>query len=260
MGTNAKEAGEHRKILESDLLLRGGIRLVIAGRTNAGKSSLFNRLAGQERVLVSHEHGTTRDVVSERIVLEGTTVILFDTAGFRTGADGIVAEAVERSERAIRDADIVIFVMDGSSPAGREDEVLIDFLRKGGKRFITAVNKIDLPRRLEAGPFEGNAGLTEISAKDGWNIEGVTGLVRKELALPESEGKSAFCATERTVKLFQRLERSFGVIAERLKARTAYDSVVLEIRGAMEALDEASGFSADPDILDRIFSRFCVGK
>ena len=82
----------------------------------------------------------------------------------------------------------------------------------------------------------------------------------KEIALPQNEGKSTFCATERTVRLFQRLERFFGAIAEKLRTGAPYDSVVLEVRGAMEVLAEGAGCSADPDILERIFRRFCVGK
>lgn len=260
IATALEEARGHRKGLEADLLLRNGIRVVLAGRTNAGKSSLFNRLMGQERVLVSREHGTTRDAVSERILIGGVAVTLFDTAGFRDGADGIDEEAVKASERAIQAADTVIFVMDGSSPAREEDHVLFDLLGKSGKRFITAVNKIDLPGRFPSGPFAGNAGLAEISAKEGTNMEALTGLIAKELSLPgEGTGRS-FCSTERTAGLFRTLEESFGKILDKLKSGEAYDRIILDLRSALGAFDEALGRSGGPDLLDRIFSRFCVGK
>jgi tRNA modification GTPase len=256
----ADDAAAHRKVLESDLLLRDGVRLVLAGRTNAGKSSLFNRLVGRERVLVSGEHGTTRDVVTERMLLEGTAVTLHDTAGFRKGAVGVDAEAALGAERAILGADLVVFVVDGSSPARDEDRELHGLLLREGKRFVTAVNKSDLPGRLDPGGFAGNAGTVRVSAKDGTGVGDLAALAGKELAIGQGDGRSSFCATERNAELFRSLERSLGSVGAALGSGAAYDAVALELRGALEAIDGADGRSAGPDVLDRIFARFCVGK
>jgi len=255
----AEEAGRHRKSLERGRAQADGFRCALAGATNTGKSSLFNLLLEKERVIVSADHGTTRDVVSERIDMEGVVVALSDTAGFRDGSSGIDAQAEENARRAMLSADLVLLLFDASREVSDEDIKLYDFVRREGKRFVVVVNKTDLARKPETGRFAGNAGSVEISVKERINIDGLVGLVLKEASVPAA-GPTSFCPTERTIGLFGGLETAFGNAAGLMASGAGYDAIALELSEALGILEGAVGRSAGPDLLDRVFSRFCIGK
>jgi tRNA modification GTPase len=225
-------------------LLRSGINVVIAGRPNVGKSSLLNRLAGEERAIVTPIPGTTRDALREAIQIEGVPLNVIDTAGLRESRDEVERLGIERALKELGRADVVLAVFDASS----EDRSL-PAPPPGGAR-IDVLNKIDLAPRAE------HRGAVRVSAKTG---EGLDALRRAilEAAGWHSHGESVFLARERHL-------RALGAARERLQAADAqqghWEFFAEELRLAQAALGEITGELTADDLLGEIFSRFCIGK
>ncbi len=226
-------------------LLREGIHVVIAGRPNVGKSSLLNRLAGEERAIVTAVPGTTRDLVREDIAIEGVPLRVVDTAGLRETADEVERIGIARARQEAARADILLVVLDASEP------VAPDSLPQG-IRSIRVLNKIDLIGRRPSAC----AGEVWLSAKTG---EGVELLRRALLAAAgwETHGEGVFLARERHL-------RALEAARERLEAaatqQARWEFFAEELRLAQNALSEVTGeFTAD-DLLGEIFARFCIGK
>lgn len=223
-------------------LLRAGIHVVLAGLPNAGKSSLLNRLAGEERAIVTPQPGTTRDALREPVQIEGVPLILVDTAGLRETSDEVERLGVERTQRELAQADLVLEIIDVTEGATR--------LPAGAER-IAVYNKID----LRPG-FVAPAGAVAVSAKTG---EGMDRLRRAILAAAgwTSTGESTFLARERHLRALE-LARTHLEAAAALDARP--ELFAEELRLAQEALAGITGeFTAD-DLLGEIFARFCIGK
>ena len=241
---------------------REGARVVIVGRPNAGKSSLFNALLGEDRAIVTPTPGTTRDAVAERIDLGGIPVRLVDTAGVRD-ADGIEALGVERTRREIEDADLVVFVADQSSPTNDEDLAVLALL--ADRPHVFAWSKADLP----AADFS-TCGLgllayerIEVSAVTGAGLAELRKAILRSLVGGPAAGTNAAEPLVTNRRHIDALARAQAAIAA---ARAAADAgepgeiVAGEVRLALEALGEVTGEAAAPDLLERIFARFCIGK
>jgi tRNA modification GTPase len=234
-------------------LVHSGLTLAIVGRPNVGKSSLFNRLLEQDRAIVTEIPGTTRDLVSEVASLEGIPVKYVDTAGIRDMGDSIEALGIERSFRAMADADLTLVVIDLSQPVEQADLELVRKAKEQG-RHIVAGNKCDLPRRAR---IEEEAAI--VSALTG---EGIAGLRQRILAqiAPEAGADAGFITSLR----HERLLRESAACLE--KARRAaqegipHEMILLDLYGALQALDTITGATTADDILNRIFSTFCIGK
>jgi len=236
-------------------LLRSGLHVVLTGLPNVGKSSLLNRLAGEERAIVTEIPGTTRDAVRETIQIEGIPLHVIDTAGLRETEDAVEKIGIERAWREIEQADVVIQLLDVRSGETPADHAIGVRLPRGVER-IMVENKCDLAG-LPAGRFaEGSRVRLRLSAKTG---EGI-GLLHDELlrvAGWRGSGEDVVLARERHLEALaeaaQRLE-----LAERQLGRI--ELCAEELRLAQEALSKITGeFSAD-DLLGEIFSRFCIGK
>jgi tRNA modification GTPase len=226
-------------------LLRSGIHVVLAGRPNVGKSSLLNRLAGEERAIVTPVAGTTRDALRESIQLDGVPLVLVDTAGLRVSSDMVERLGIERTQQELERADLVLVVRE----AGRAD--LPPPHLPGGVQRIDVYNKSDL-----APGFRAPEGALAVSAKTG---EGLEALRRAILAAAgwSSTGESVFLARERHLRALEQarvhLERAEGQLDR-------WELFAEELRLAQVALAGITGeFSAD-DLLGEIFSRFCIGK
>jgi tRNA modification GTPase len=239
-------------------LYREGAKVCICGRPNVGKSSLLNKLLGEERVIVTPVPGTTRDIIEESLNVGGLPVVLWDTAGLRETEDQVERIGVQLSKRYIDKADLVMLVLDGSDEFTPEDESL---LREIDKKKMIVLNKDDLPRRLHTERLEHlqSAGIYSVSAKFGSGVEELKNGLRKILLGATAEApvvitnlrhKSALIRCENAL---QNAEIS---ICQNLSA----EFVAVDLGGAKEALEEIIGKVDNDEILERVFSQFCIGK
>ncbi len=235
-------------------LVHEGFTLAIVGRPNVGKSSLFNRLLEQDRAIVTEIAGTTRDVVSETASLGGIPVKLLDTAGIRLGQDVVESLGIERSYQAMADADLTLVVVDGSQVLTYEDETLIGRARDGGKTLVAA-NKSDLAQLAKV------ADALPVSALTGAGIEELRQAI-VNVVVPEGrlEQDGGFITSLRHEQL---LQESGEALAQARTATTLgipHEMLLLDLYAALRPIDAITGATTADDILNRIFSTFCIGK
>lgn len=242
-------------------LLREGIKVVIAGQPNAGKSSLLNALAGAELAIVSSVAGTTRDVVSQTIQIHGVPLHVVDTAGLRDSIDEVEQIGIARAWGQIEDADAVLFLHDLTrTPSPDYVEADAEISRILATKLPASVPVIDVWSKLDAVPSALASSGISISARTGFGIEMLrTRLL--EVAGWQSVPEGVYLARARHVQALSRVEEHIDAAAEHLAARAqSLDLLAEELRLAQNALNEITGeFGAD-DLLGVIFSRFCIGK
>jgi len=230
-------------------LVHSGMTLAIVGRPNVGKSSLFNRLLEQDRAIVTPIPGTTRDLVSEVAAIEGIPVKFVDTAGIRAGEDLVENLGIERSYQAMADADVTLVVVDLSEPVTAEDAALLARAKQRG-RYIVIGNKADLPRVAELPePYVAASAITG---------EGIDDL-RRQIA-PVARDESGMITSIRHERL---LRESLEALDQARKAVTfhiPHEMLLLDLYAALRPLDAITGATTADDILNRIFSTFCIGK
>jgi tRNA modification GTPase len=228
-------------------MLRDGVRTVIYGEPNVGKSSLLNLLLGRDRAIVSELPGTTRDTIEEVIDVRGIPLRIVDTAGIRSSDDPIEKEGMARTERSVADADLVLRVVDASQPAGVEPDA----------RTLLVLNKIDLG---EHPSWRGRAGI-RISCTAGTGIgeleEAIAGRI-----LDEGPGarQLTVAINTRHQACLEKAERYCAAAQEALRNEIAPEFVAVEIRALLDAIGEIVGKLDTEDLLTRIFSTFCIGK
>lgn len=241
-------------------ILREGISVLIIGKPNAGKSSLLNRLLNENRAIVTHIPGTTRDIIEETINLGGLPVRLLDTAGIRHTADLVEQEGINRALEQIPQADLVLFVLDASRPFETEDQQIFDAL--AGSRTIAVLNKNDLPRSLELPSALAGLSLQTICAQSGEGVDRLKEQVRtsflETIHLDNREFVSISRARHRDVLT------SADAVLERVEAglvlQTGLELLALDLREALNAIGSVTGQVSTDDVLDMIFSSFCIGK
>jgi len=248
--------------------LGGGARVAIVGRPNAGKSSLLNALLGRERAIVSMTPGTTRDAVSEPCDMGGLAAVLVDTAGMREGEPGdpLEAEGMRRAAAELSGADLALLVLDRAEPLAGQRALLkrlAQDARGGARPLVVALNKSDLPSRVEARSLASEslgASVVEVSALRESGLESLCEAVRAALAPGGCEGEAcalALCA--RHAAAFEGCLRELGSALERLGCAEP-ELAAEHLRRALGGMDGVVGHSAPEDVLDAVFSRFCVGK
>jgi tRNA modification GTPase len=239
-------------------LLREGMTIVIAGKPNAGKSSLLNRLAGYEAAIVTDIPGTTRDVLREQIHIDGMPLHILDTAGLREDADLVEAEGIKRAREAMRSADRILYVVDGANGSSRE-ELAEEMKRLPSNAPVSVViNKIDLLHR--GSRYEQSSPpRIELSATTGEGID----LLRqhlKECVGFQGADAGTLSARRRHLDALRRADAHLHEALRQLTERRAGELMAEELRQAQQALNEITGeFTAD-DLLGRIFTSFCIGK
>ena len=235
-------------------VLRDGFRVVIVGKPNAGKSSLLNRLSGEESAIVTEVAGTTRDIIREQINIDGLAVELVDTAGLRDNPDRIEQEGIRRAREALKSADAALWIQDASLPGDAE----IGESLPQGVALIIVRNKIDLTNEPPGGQ-SGDPGVINLSATTGEGVDALRERLR-ELAGYENLGEGAFTARQRHLDALKQALRHFTTGRKALAEARAGELLAEELRLAQEALGEITGAVSSDDLLGRIFADFCIGK
>ena len=238
-------------------ILKQGVAAAIVGKPNVGKSSLLNALAGYERVIVTEIAGTTRDTVEETVMLGKTRLRLIDTAGIRETEDKIEAMGVERSRQAVENADLVLFVCDGSQPLTEEDQQAMELCTEH-QNAIALINKSDLGQAVLPSdlPF---MTVIEICAKTGDGLDLLADSV--ELMFEnETPCDGSVLTNPRQFDAVRRAYEAMLSALQGLKLGLTPDAVLTDVECAMEAMGEVTGATVREDITARIFERFCVGK
>ena len=238
-------------------ILRQGVAAAIVGRPNVGKSSLLNALAGYDRVIVTDIPGTTRDTVEESILLGNTRLRLIDTAGIRDTADLVEAMGVRRSREAVGQADLVLFVCDGSQPLTQEDQDIIELCLEK-ESAIALINKSDLGEAVAPGDLPFTTVIT-ICAKTGEGLDQLSEVV-DTLFAGQSPCDGSILTNPRQFDACRRAYESLLHALQGLKLGFTPDAVLTDVEQAMAAMGEVTGATVREDITARIFQRFCVGK
>jgi tRNA modification GTPase len=238
-------------------IIREGFTLAIVGRPNVGKSSLFNRLVQRDRAIVTATPGTTRDLVTERVSLEGVPVELIDTAGLRDSNDEAESIGIAKSREAMAEADVVLLVLDATAPLHEEDESAIATL--AARPFLIVINKNDLVRVPKL-PNSDSYTILETSALTG---AGVPELRRAILSRLISETPSAETALLTNLRQQQAVSDALAALKraqQGLIAIIPHEMILLDLYETLQSLNALTGITTNDDILNLIFSRFCIGK
>ena len=238
-------------------ILRQGVAAAIVGRPNVGKSSLLNALAGFERVIVTDIPGTTRDTVEQSVLVGSTRLRLIDTAGIRETGDTVEALGVQRSRQALEQADLVLFVCDGSQPLTPEDREITNACCDA-PHAIALVNKVDLGRVVEPGdlPF---LNVICTSLPEGRGLDQLADVIDLEFQ-GETPCDGSILTNSRQFDACRRAYEAMLRALQGLQLGLTPDAVLTDVEEAMEAMGEVTGATVREDITARIFERFCVGK
>jgi tRNA modification GTPase len=243
-------------------LYREGLAVVIVGRPNVGKSSLLNSLLREERAIVTPIPGTTRDVIEETLNISGIPLRLMDTAGLRPARDLIEEEGVRRTRERLSQADLIIWVVDGSGHLKTEDFEILSQIR--GRKSVIAVNKNDLPLAF---PLEElrekipEVPLISISATCSSGIENLKDAIRRVVLEGKNESPSEVLLSNlRHKQAIEKARKALTQALESLAANLSAEFIAVDLQEAQAALGEIVGYHTAEDILERIFNQFCIGK
>ena len=259
-----------RKVVESSLRLaetfegtrrrQEGYLVVLVGRPNVGKSTLLNALLGEDRAIVTPVPGTTRDLVEGRTTWAGETVRLVDTAGIRQSRNLIEKEGIERASQAIGEADVILVVFDSSTESSEDDVAVLDLI-PSDRKSIAVFNKIDLPGTGARSKIEARTSVSEveISALREFGIEELKREVTAQLP-HRTEIDGVGITRQRHQECLLRVAKSGAIADELLSSSQPDECVVAELQDALSALGEMLGETVEEEVLDSIFSQFCIGK
>ena len=238
-------------------IVSSGLSIALAGRPNVGKSSVFNALLHEDRSIVTEIPGTTRDLVSETTQIQGIPVRLMDTAGIREANDRVEQLGIDRSVEALADADQVLFIVDGSEPWTTLDTEIL--LRLERRSYLLVVNKVDLAQELDERSLPLGAKLVcRVSAKTGQGIDDLGRALFKEYGLQEGQG--GLITNLRQEQLIESALVALEKCQQSLIHQMPHEVILLDLYSALKALNALTGETTVEDILDNIFSTFCIGK
>jgi len=263
---------------DSGRFIREGIRTVIVGKPNAGKSSLLNLLLGEERAIVTEIAGTTRDVLTETVNLQGITLVITDTAGIHDTDDPVEKIGVERAKKSLEEADLLLYLIDASTPLDEDDRQIFELLR--GRKSVVLQNKTDLDtvtdissiRKFlgtgtkqypERGDSDSNASIQIIpfSATEKTGYDELVCVLKKMFYHGEIDFNDEIVITNTRHKvLLQNALESLNKLRESEENQMPEDFFTIDLMSAYDALGEIIGEQAGEDLVNEIFSRFCMGK
>ncbi len=264
ISTNLEHSNNALKLLlegsKKGKIFREGIKAVICGKPNAGKSSLLNALLKCERSIVTPIAGTTRDTVEEVIDIKGIPIRIVDTAGIIEPRDLIERKAVSRSQQCIREADLVLLIFDGSRELSREDEVLIRKVKS--KPTIVLINKIDLRQKVNHKEIARNfQRVVQISAKRQKNLDLLEdAIVQFVFDGKIKSGEQVWVSNLRHIQQLKKVQKSVLQAKRSVRINLPLELIAQDLKDAIGFLDEILGGRFSEDLLDRIFSEFCIGK
>lgn len=254
-----QEFGKFVKAGQDGQALRQGINCVICGKANVGKSTLFNRLLKEERVIVSEYAGTTRDVVEDTISIKGLTLRLSDTAGIIQTKDFLTQKAISRSKEAINQADITLLVLDNSKVLTREDSALLEKLKD--KNVIIVLNKADLASKINLRAIPQNYKvIVKLSALQDFGLHDLEELIYKSLYKKGVKAQDSIFLSQYQRQISQEIYLSLSKIKDFLESGYTIDFIHLELKHCLDNLDKITGDHYSQDMLESIFSQFCIGK
>jgi tRNA modification GTPase len=239
-------------------LVHEGLTLAIVGRPNVGKSSLFNRLVERERAIVTATPGTTRDLVTETVAMDGIPVKLVDTAGIRRALDEAESIGVQKSIEALADADLVLVVVDASVAETEEDRQLL--AQVGQRTAMVVENKVDLSLHPRRGLGDRQTDVIRTSALTGEGIRELRAAILKQVHGDASRGESGFLTNARHWALVGDSLSALAGAQSAVDHQVPHEMLLLDLYNALRPLDEITGATTNDDILNLIFSRFCIGK
>ena len=241
---------------EDSKVIKEGIKVGIIGKPNVGKSSLLNSLIEEEKAIVTNIPGTTRDIVEGTLILGGITLNITDTAGIRESKDIVEMLGVEKSLKIIESSDLVIFILNNNEELSNEEKELLDKLKN--KKKIIVINKIDLESKLDKSMLDD---YIEISVKENIGIDKVKNKIRDLFNIGEIKSNDlTYLSNARTISL---LKKSLNIIDNTIKeinSNSPIDIVELGLKDAWNTLGEVIGATYKEELLDELFSRFCLGK
>lgn len=237
-------------------LLKDGINVAIIGRPNVGKSSLLNSLLEEEKAIVTSVPGTTRDIVEGKIIIDGIILNIIDTAGIRKTDDIVEKIGVEKSIKMIENADLVLFMLNNNEELLDEEKELLEKIKN--KKKIIIINKIDLENILDKSLLDN---YLEVSVKDGININKIKEEIKKLFSLGELETNNmTYLSNARSISLLNKTLNYIDDGLREIENNSPIDIVELNLKEAWNALGEIIGETYTEELLDELFSRFCLGK
>ena len=242
-------------------MIQEGIRTVILGKPNAGKSSLLNFLVGEDRAIVTEIAGTTRDTLEEYISLHGISLRIIDTAGIRETEDVVEKIGVEKARQMAEKADLILYVVDSSQPLDENDQEIMELLR--GRKSIVIYNKTDLDSAVDMGSLKEKTGsqVIPVSVVEETGVEELEKAIREMFFQGEiSFDDEVYITNARHKAALEEAEKSLEMVTESIEAGMPEDFFSIDLMGAYEALGRILGESLGEDLVNEIFSKFCVGK
>ena len=242
-------------------LVKEGIKTVIVGKPNAGKSSLLNTLLGEERAIVTDIAGTTRDILEETILLHGISLRIIDTAGIRETQDVVEKIGVEKAIDSAKDADLVLFVVDSSVPLDENDREIMELLKD--KKTIVLLNKADLEQAVDEDDLKNTSGhpVISVSAKEEQGIDLLEDKIKELFFQGGLEfNDEIYITNARHKAALEEARKSLEMVENSIEMQMPEDFFSIDLMNAYEALGRIIGESVGEDLVNEIFSKFCTGK
>jgi tRNA modification GTPase len=245
---------------ENGKIIKEGIKTSIIGRPNVGKSSLLNALLQEDKAIVTNIAGTTRDIVEGQISINGILLNMIDTAGIRETEDMIEAIGVEKSLKTMEEADLILLMLNNNEELTPEIIELIEKIKK--KKYLVLINKMDLDNKLEREKLSvSKEKIIELSITENQGIDELKEKIVEMFNLNELETKDpTYLSNTRSISILKRCLKSVEDIEESLKNNMPIDMIELDIRNIWEILGTINGSTYEEELLDEMFSRFCLGK